>query len=155
MDGDDDWDIRLLSIHKQASAKAPFNVPVPNLSDFQLQSKSFGPEVFETKVVEIGLFSAFDSKLANAPDLGPFEADSPFQLRNNYDVTVTPLGRNSFSDVTSTSSSSSYEHLSASVGVGIDCAVFGGSVSVSYDKYVTTNTDVCSLLAGILRTKLT
>ncbi|EXJ62407.1 hypothetical protein A1O7_02842 [Cladophialophora yegresii CBS 114405] len=141
MDSDDDSDIRLLSISKHAAAKAPFNVPAPNLGAFQIPSKPFGPKGLETKVLEIGLFSGFDSKLANAPDLGPFQADSPFQLQDSYELVVTPLGRNSFSDVTSTSSSSSYEHLSASVGVGVDCVVFGGSVSVSYDKYVTTNTD--------------
>ena len=122
---DEDQEIVLPSTKKHAQQKSPFIISPPPVT-----------------IPEVGFFSGFGSDLAEDAGYGPFSVSSPFERTEKYDLRVTSLGQGSFSDTTVTASSNSYEHLSASVSVGVDIGILGGDVSVSYDKTVLDNHDV-------------
>jgi hypothetical protein len=107
----------LVSLKKIAAANRPFTIPWPN---------SLG---------------APHTVTPNAPfhvsriDDDPFKGTRAFNLRDLPEIEFVPAtGKNMWSEVRTSSMSSSYEHLGVKGGVGVDAGVVKASVSVSYDK---------------------
>jgi hypothetical protein len=125
----EDSDDIFLTIPKRGELHSPFTIPCPVLNTEDSKG--------------IGLFSGFASSKAVKGGL-PFQVASPFEIQDEYSLQISLLSQGSFSDLTTSSSSTSLEHTSASGTLGIGCDFLGASVSVSYDKTVQDDKKVRS-----------